>query len=308
MNKLTICIPTYKRNSELVDCLHSILEQESLELIVSEIIISDNNPKNKLSNTIYQLIKKNKIIKYNKNNENIGCHPNFLKLLLTAKSEWVLFVSDDDRFENKFSLKRIFEIINSYSDISLFFSSRSYYKNNKLSMISRLFPNSMKIHSNDYWNMTRVLRNGYEFTGFCINKAKLNASDIISCVKLDYPQIYIATVVGLRSNSYYLDEPLFRHTIGNEVHWKIDIDNTILSRIEIIQRISRFYPKFYKFGMLSLYEDIAYLILSRLFKPKILLMTIKVFSKNFLSLKNIPKLFFGFYSIFLQKIYFQTTK
>lgn len=305
---LTLCVPTYKRNEELEHCLNSLLEQENLHTIVSEIIISDNNPQNILTDSLLKLIKQNKIITYTKNRENIGCHPNFLKLLLSAKTEWILFVSDDDAFENTYSLTKIYESIKSNSDISLFFSSRGYYENEQLKLISRFFIKSKKIFPDDYWSITRVLRNGYEFTGFCINKSMLNKFDIFSSVKLKYPQIYLATLVGLRGNSYYLDEPIFRHTVGNVVHWKINIDNTILSRVEIIKKISRKYPRFFSYGMLSLYEDVGYLLLTRLFNPRALIDTITIFEKNLLSIKNLHKLCFGFYSIIKQKILFQILK
>lgn len=114
MNSLTIAIPTYKSNMTLERLLDSILESPASLNVVSEILISDNDPDSTFGSKIEQkYYQKPKIpIRYLKNNRNLGYDGNLYRLSQECKTELIKFIADDELVTNEFflSLKHIFEL------------------------------------------------------------------------------------------------------------------------------------------------------------------------------------------------------
>jgi len=91
MNKLSILIPTYKREKELFIQLERIMSQMEYSLI--DIVVIDNDPDSTIS---YKIHKLNPSIKYIKNKFNIGGGANILRGFEYINTKWVWLLSDDD--------------------------------------------------------------------------------------------------------------------------------------------------------------------------------------------------------------------
>lgn len=212
MKKLTIAIPTYKRNKELIRCLDSIsFEEEESHLI--EIVISDNDPQNTL---IPQFKEDFYDFTFNRNNENLGIMGNMNKLLQLSKGEFIFFITDDDYFLPG-SISKIFRYIqNLNKDINAF----------KVGLITHLIK-SKKVWENNYkinetssfnTNQKHILESSHIFSGCCIKKESIPLEDF----KLNYNKFYYTTSLLFGYNFFnldYYDELLIMHTWENKVHW-----------------------------------------------------------------------------------------
>ncbi len=85
MTKLSICIPTYNRPDELINCLNSIyIAHKNFDKFNFEICISDNGSNYNILNTIKHFKKKFKKkikIKFNKFNFNQGVSSHYITVL-----------------------------------------------------------------------------------------------------------------------------------------------------------------------------------------------------------------------------------
>lgn len=111
MKSLTIAIPTYKSEQTLFRLLESILLSPNSQGVVSEVLISDNDPdseirqnlESKYSDQIWQNIR------YIKNETNLGYDGNLANLAYESTSEITKFIADDDLVTDNFfkSMERI---------------------------------------------------------------------------------------------------------------------------------------------------------------------------------------------------------
>lgn len=90
--KFSIIIPTYNRNKELSNLLESLTHQTYKEF---EIIVIDDSPQNeKIDISNYNNVY------YIKNERNLGAAESRNIGASFAQGEWLVFLDDDDRFEN----------------------------------------------------------------------------------------------------------------------------------------------------------------------------------------------------------------
>lgn len=212
MKKLTIAIPTFKRNNELSRCLNSIDYVEEYADFI-EIVISDNDP----SNTIKEF-KKDKFydVIFNRNNENVGIMGNMKKIIELSNGEFIFFITDDDYFLPG-SVSSILKYINNIKpEINAF----------KAGLITHMIK-SKKAWHNDYsitknlpkFNKQKnIFESSHIFSGSCIRKEKIPFQDFNKV----YNKFYYTTSLLFAYNFEYLDyldELLIMHTWQNEVHW-----------------------------------------------------------------------------------------
>jgi glycosyltransferase involved in cell wall biosynthesis len=95
MNDLiTICIPTYRRPSLLLHCLHSCMIQDYRPL---EIDVSDNSPTNDTRDLIGSLVIPEGItLRYWRNSPSLGPIGNHQKLFAAARGSRIIWMNDDD--------------------------------------------------------------------------------------------------------------------------------------------------------------------------------------------------------------------
>lgn len=150
---LSICIPTYNREAYLVEAIESIVLQidEGLRERV-EIVISDNFSNDETQNVVKGYAKKNKSIKYFRNERNIGMAKNLVEVGKHAKGEYIWFLSDDD-VQNKGGIKQIVKLIGKYFPDVIFCNLDECSRDMK-KVITR---NSMNIEEDIYLHGRREL-------------------------------------------------------------------------------------------------------------------------------------------------------
>lgn len=97
---LSICIPTYNRANFLNEALNSIVGQLNDDLKQKiEIVVCDNASHDFTGEVVQRLqVKYPGIIKYHRNNQNIGFDANVLAVVDQALGEYCCLFGDDDKF------------------------------------------------------------------------------------------------------------------------------------------------------------------------------------------------------------------
>lgn len=126
--KYSIVIPTFGRANLLEEALESCLNQTYKGEF--EILVVDNDPIR--NNPTENLISKinSEIISYYKNQENIGCLPNFNRCIELAKSEYVIMLHTDDLLDSRF-LNTLVPLIEKHPNIDMLIPGKRIIKNEK---------------------------------------------------------------------------------------------------------------------------------------------------------------------------------
>lgn len=144
---ISICIPTYDRPEQLLNCINSLSLQTKKNF---EVCISDNCSKVNIKKLIQPFKKKLKI-KFKKNNKNLGFAVNLLKVSQMASGEFIWFLGDDDLLIPS-AIKKLTQIIeaNYNADffwVNSFYLDSLYLKKFKEPFNTKFLPKKMKPHS-----------------------------------------------------------------------------------------------------------------------------------------------------------------
>ena len=93
--KLSICIPTFNRPSQLPNCLNSICIAKANSNLDFDVCISDNGSNYDVKKVVDNFTDKLNI-NLNINKKNLGYQPNLIKAISSSNSEFVWTLGDDD--------------------------------------------------------------------------------------------------------------------------------------------------------------------------------------------------------------------
>jgi glycosyltransferase involved in cell wall biosynthesis len=122
MIKLSIVIPTYNRENELSQCLQSVIDSAQGHEDHIEIIISDNASNDGTFDKCKKFVRDNKIIIYNRWDENKGSEMNFYYSSHLANGEYLWILGDDDIIEKQAVGSILASITKGYNLIMLNYS------------------------------------------------------------------------------------------------------------------------------------------------------------------------------------------
>lgn len=146
---ISICIPTYNGDKYLAECLNTCLDQTFTNY---EIVICDDGSSDKTISIIEQYKNKHPLIKFYKNEKNLGLVGNWNKCVELSSGEWIKFVFQDD-YITKECLQEFFNGID--ESTVLMVSKRNFILPNKPS----------DDHINYYTNEVRTLENTTSYIG-----------------------------------------------------------------------------------------------------------------------------------------------
>jgi abequosyltransferase len=115
---LSVCIPTYNRDSLLKEAIDSILSQNCNDYI--EIVVSDNASSDKTEEMMSDICNKNSNVKYFRIEENKGPDFNFLNAVNLASGEYCWLLGSDDLADQDSISKILSSLENNNCDILLF--------------------------------------------------------------------------------------------------------------------------------------------------------------------------------------------
>ena len=231
--KLSICIPTYNRASLLDNCLNSI-RKSSINLETEfEVCISDNCS-NDNTQEVVKKYKKFYIIKYNRNEKNIGIPLNFLKVISIAEGDFAWLVGDDDLLLPH-SIQKLLKLIYLYSDVDFFYVNAFHYNIEKVLEKKQPFdvielPKDLKKFSKNNTNSKMPFLSlispkiSFDFLGgmflsvfrrekwidaeTILNKKAINDMRTFSHFDNTFPHIKIFSKAFAKSNAFFNSDPL----------------------------------------------------------------------------------------------------
>lgn len=115
---VSIGLPVYNGENYIKEALESLLAQDYINF---ELIISDNASTDKTKNICLNYIKKDKRIRYYRNNENLGIEPNFNKVMKMFSGKYCMLASHDDLWLPEY-ISTLVRILEDNSDVVLAFS------------------------------------------------------------------------------------------------------------------------------------------------------------------------------------------
>lgn len=139
--KLSICIPTYNRPSQLPNCLNSICIAKENSNLDFDVCISDNGSNYDVRKIIDSYKDKLSIV-LNVNKNNLGYQPNLIKAISLSKSEFVWTMGDDDLLTPN-SLNALSELFNKFTDVDFYYINSFHLDYNYLKEFKRPFDTNL---------------------------------------------------------------------------------------------------------------------------------------------------------------------
>ena len=236
---LSICIPNYKREECLNNCLNSIDIAKKNFNLDFEICISDNNSGAK-TNSIINYYKKKLPIKFKRNKKNIGMGANIIESILMAEGKFTWVIGNDDMLF-PFTLKKIYKILNSNQNKDFFFINScnldsKYVFSHKQPFDTHLVPKNLKTVSNMHTNksldfidlinpnisfdyLLAIFLSVFNTKKFkenvhILNDKNLKKKKTFSTFENTAPHVSIFAKTFIKSKAYYVGSPLSLNLYG----------------------------------------------------------------------------------------------
>ncbi|RDC54266.1 glycosyltransferase family 2 protein [Pedobacter chinensis] len=119
---VSFIIPSYNRNSYLIQLLESVISQDYKNI---EIIVVDDNSSDETESTMRNYAEQYPFIHYYRNKKNMGCGFNRGFGFNQSKGEYIVFADDDDYYTDNAFLSKCIKIFEQYDDLS-FVSGLTY--------------------------------------------------------------------------------------------------------------------------------------------------------------------------------------
>lgn len=151
---LSICIPTYNGSKYIKGNLDILIEQiQRNKMNDVEIIVSDNCSTDTIPEIMQEYVKKYpNIIKYSRNEKNLGYDGNVMKCCEIAKGKFIHLFGDDD-FYSPSGLKLLCDVLSKYPELSILVLSNHYLRDNHYQeIVSRKYLNEEYILKDRIYN------------------------------------------------------------------------------------------------------------------------------------------------------------
>lgn len=210
---LSICIPTYNGGKYIQNNIDIIIKQiKHYNLSGVEIVVSDNCSTDNIPDIMQEYQKKYPdIIKYNRNDENLGYDRNVMKCFEIAQGKFVHLFGDDDYYSPN-GLKRLYDVLVNNEDLSVLVLSNYYLRDDYYGLIvSRKHLNDKyllqdKTYINDSDNfIVDVEDRAWPNTNLVFRKEYFNQiPDLDKFYKKDWIHLYMLLYVAKNWPNCYL--------------------------------------------------------------------------------------------------------
>ena len=245
MCKVSICIPVYNAEKYIENTINMVLQQDYDDC---EILISDNCSTDNSAMVISKFT--NKKIKVFNQNQNIGMGGNWNFLLKQAKGKYVMIVCADDKILDH-SITRKAQILDSYHNVDLVFSSSYLSIYDKKVILRRPYHKSQILNGNELCEKLFLTKNFIgEPSNVMLRKAAIDRIGLFS-ENLWY-NIDIEYWIRILKDSYafYIDEPMSVFCIRSTSATGKDL----LNESKIINDYSNFYNNIINNDILNVSE------------------------------------------------------
>lgn len=240
MKLLTVCIPTYKRQTTLRRCIDSIvlqIEKYALSDYVNVYVANDASPDDTVS--ILYLYASLSYFNTVTREKNLGMNVNIRCMLneVAKESHYQLIITDDDYLQPD-TLGEIVEFLrqqqNDNKNVPVIWTPRySYTEDGKLHcVVCNPFKNSFLVRPSAI-NAGRYMTNGFVLSGLIIQAKYIDYEFWDRYEKNAYFSVIFMGDLLFRNGAYYWNNNIIHHTVLNECHWERWGKNDVLITLRL---------------------------------------------------------------------------
>lgn len=209
---ITLCVLAYNRPRDLENTIKSFLWQDYKN---SEMVIIDDMSPINLEPIVSRWRKKDRRIKYFRNNKNLGYCKNFNRALNLCRGKYIIFLGDDDIFLTKSSLKLYIKAF-SFKDVALVRSNQILFKNFQIDQATKISDKKeISVFRKGKDALENVWIDTTSVAGFGLSNNK-KIREMISTKETLYPQLELAGKISLVHNAAVIN----KYLIGVQSHEK----------------------------------------------------------------------------------------
>ena len=237
-----ILIPTYNREQDIIKNIEHINDLVKSENIKDSfrVLISDNCSTDSTWGRIKELERNIEIevVKYQQD-ENIGLERNAVFLLQQAKSDFIMYLGDDDYIPHGY-LSYVINKLNEDSNISAVVPGNAALFVDGTTRVSRKEKFDKKKFLPGFFSALQVSYLGHQLSGLVLRRDYLEQEYLKNPSNRNiYPFIFFLAFNALRGNVYYAPSFNVLITTSNKKDWGYD-DSGLLT--EIFKNFNILYP------------------------------------------------------------------
>lgn len=224
---LSICIPTYNGGKYIQNNIDIILKQiQEYNLFGVEIVVSDNCSTDNIPEIMTEYQKRYPdIIRYNRNNVNLGYDKNVMKCCEIAQGKFIHLFGDDDYYSPN-GLKRLYDVLVNNENLSVLVLSNYYLRDDEYNglIVSRKSINEKytlqdKVYVNDSDNFIIDIEDrAWPNTNLVFRKEYFNQiPNLENFYKKDWIHLYILLYIAKKwQNCYFFADkyPIVINRVG----------------------------------------------------------------------------------------------
>lgn len=222
---LEIVIPTYRRPTQLLNCVDSVASQITNDLadLVGIAVwddASDFFPLDKVKSIIGSSSAIH--VRIGKNIRNKGMSQNIFDLFASSQAEYITVLSDDDLFHSH-CLARLVDVLKlsvaNPSEGALIFPRSCYSEGGTyLFSVCTPFKDSSLIKSSPL-SALKYAHNGFILTGLILRRRCINLLAWQENIDNAFFPVIALSAILRNFDVRYISQDFFVHTVNNEVHW-----------------------------------------------------------------------------------------
>jgi glycosyltransferase involved in cell wall biosynthesis len=207
---VSIGMPVYNEGGFLIKSLQSLLDQDHQNF---EIIISDNCSTDETQQICLEFAKKDRRIKYYRNDENVGAIENFRKVIDLASGQYFMLASGHDLWQDCY-ISACLQQLDEHPEAVLCYSLIQLIDVNDkpLKIIENRFDTRGLSPITSFNSLLWSLRGGNPIYGI-IRTNVLKKVRMVDCMAMD--MIFLAEL-SLRGAFIQIPEPLFHRRVNKE--------------------------------------------------------------------------------------------
>jgi len=198
---VSVCMITYNHENYVRQAIESVLSQQADFAI--ELVISDDGSTDETGQVCRDFEKKNlQIVRYIKNDSNIGMMPNFIKALQLCKGKYIALCEGDDYWINDYKLKKCVQALDEHPEYTL-----CCHENYKLISGKISIDNILKISAPGRYTLEDYLLQPFFHTSSMV----FRRVDLIPHIPDWYKNVFagdnfLVAILGSQGDIYYLNE------------------------------------------------------------------------------------------------------
>lgn len=234
---ISVVVPTFNRAELLARALRSIFENplDGAEVLVGDNASTDDTPRVAGSFSAPSF-------RYFRNESDIGPVRNIVRLIEKANGRYVLFLTDDDLFEEN-ALRGICGALSGNAHIGMLCSALRIMDGESDRVVNEKTPYPAdRLFKAGEDALTGLFPLTNVLSGMAIRRDLIDAKGALRYEKSLYPQMFMAGSALKKSCGFYISSPAVRHRVNNKTYWEYEEDFMAADIVRMIKELTEGEP------------------------------------------------------------------